>query len=67
MPSLTLDQRPAPHSRIVRHTGDTLRVTLHLSQPMQGKAWLRTNLGNAAILDSLFFEAIRSLLVSLVF
>ena len=49
MPSLTLDQRPAPHSRIVRHTGDTLRVTLHLSQPMQGKAWLRTNLGNAAI------------------
>ena len=49
MVSLVLEQRPAPHSRIVRHTGDTLRVTLRLSQPLRGKAWLRTNLGNAAV------------------
>lgn len=49
MSMLVLEQRPAPHARLVRHTGDTLRVTLRLSQPMQGKAWLRTNLGNATI------------------
>ncbi|MBR6471690.1 MAG: glycogen debranching enzyme N-terminal domain-containing protein [Victivallales bacterium] len=46
---MSLEQRPAPHSRIVRHTGDSLRVTLRLSRAMQGEAWLRTNLGNAAI------------------
>ena len=49
MNMISLEQRPAPHSRLVRHTGDSLRVTLRLSQPLQGKAWLRTNLGNAAI------------------
>ncbi|MBO4620086.1 MAG: glycogen debranching enzyme N-terminal domain-containing protein [Victivallales bacterium] len=49
MSALVLEQHPAPHARLVRHTGDALRVTLRLSQPMQGAAWLRTNLGNAAI------------------
>lgn len=49
MNEISLEQRPTPHSRLVRHTGDSLRVTLRLSKPMQGRAWLRTNLGNAAI------------------
>ncbi|MBP5300826.1 MAG: glycogen debranching enzyme N-terminal domain-containing protein [Victivallales bacterium] len=49
MAALVLEQRPAPHARLVRYTGDTLRVTLRLSQPQQGQAWLRTNLGNAAL------------------
>ncbi len=47
--NVVLDQRPAPHACLVRHVGDSIRITLTSNHPMQGKAFVRTNLGNAAI------------------
>ncbi|MCQ2402959.1 MAG: glycogen debranching enzyme N-terminal domain-containing protein [Lentisphaeria bacterium] len=46
---LILEQRPASAVHTVRHVGDSLRITLTLSSPRQGKAYIRTNLGNAEI------------------
>ncbi|MCQ2397143.1 MAG: glycogen debranching enzyme N-terminal domain-containing protein, partial [Lentisphaeria bacterium] len=47
--SLVLEQRPGTHAHTVRHVGDSMRITMTLSAPHQGKAFIRTNLGNAAI------------------
>ncbi len=47
--NLTLEQYPEPQQHLVRHTGDSLRITLTLSQAIEGRAFLRTNLGNARI------------------
>lgn len=44
-----LEQHPAPHAHVVRHAGDTIRITLKLSRPIRGRAFVRTNLGNASI------------------
>lgn len=46
---LVLEQRPGTHAHTVRHVGDSLRITLTLSASRQGQAFIRTNLGNAAI------------------
>jgi len=42
-----LKQHPAPGSRIVKFRGDRLEFRLSLSQPRNGSAWIRTNLGHA--------------------
>ena len=47
--ALSLEQSPAPFTQIVRHAGQTLRVTLAISAARAGRAFLRCNLGRAAI------------------
>ena len=42
-------QTPAPGSHVLSYKGNLLSFVLILSEPMKGKAWLRTNLGNAEI------------------
>jgi len=44
-----LVQDPSPGSRCLVYSGDTLTFRLSLSEPIQGSAWIRTNLGYAAI------------------
>ena len=45
----TLIQEPAPGQRLIRFAGDVLTLRLELPEPMPGTAWIRTNLGHAAI------------------
>ena len=40
-------QTPGPGQSRVMYCGDTLRLTLDLSLPARGRAWVRTNLGSA--------------------
>ncbi len=44
-----MQMTPAPGSRLVRHRGDWLTVTLTVPDPGPGRAWLRTNLGRAEV------------------
>jgi starch synthase (maltosyl-transferring) len=44
-----LQQSPSPGSHHILHAGDRIEFTLQGVQPLQGAAWLRTNVGNAAI------------------
>jgi len=43
------NQSPPPGIHLVRFQGDVLRFHLSLAQPCPGQAWLRSNLGQAAI------------------
>ncbi|MEE4608707.1 MAG: amylo-alpha-1,6-glucosidase [Desulfobacteraceae bacterium] len=45
----TLIQEPAPGQSLIRFAGDVLTLRLRLPGPMPGTAWIRTNLGHAAI------------------
>ena len=45
--TMTLHQDPAPDRRLLRNCGDTVAFTLRLPKPLQGRAWLRSNLGHA--------------------
>lgn len=47
--TITLSQEPAPGFHLLRFRGDLVTFTLSLSSPLPGYAWLRTNLGQAAI------------------
>lgn len=47
LPEVT--QSPFPGESRVMYCGDCIRFTLRLSLKMQGKAWVRTNLGSAVI------------------
>ena len=49
MNPLSLEQYPPSSSRLVRRAGDLLKVTLRLNRPAQGDAYVRTNLGKAAV------------------
>ena len=42
-------QSPPPGVRLVRFEGDVLTFLLSIAQPCPGRAWLRSNLGRAAI------------------
>jgi len=42
-------QNPAPGSRLLCRRGDVLEVVLTLPAPAAGHAWLRTNVGRAAV------------------
>lgn len=44
-----LRQEPAPGRRVLLTRGDTVSFTLMLESPMDGMAWLRTNLGHGEI------------------
>lgn len=46
---ITPDQHPAAGKSLVRHTGDTINITLSLAAPVTGQAWLRTNIGFAPL------------------
>ncbi len=46
---LNLRQEPGPGAHLLRFRGDLATFTLSLSSPLPGHAWLRTNLGQAAI------------------
>ena len=45
----TLIQQPAPGQRLIRFGGDVLTLTLTLPEAMSGTAWVRTNIGHAAM------------------
>lgn len=48
-PSDAIRQDPPPGARLVRFRGDTLRFTLALAAAVPGTAWIRTNIGHAAV------------------
>ena len=45
----TLQQVPAPGTRMIRHAGDRVTFTLDLGGDPRGTGWLRTNIGRAAV------------------
>lgn len=45
--TMTLHQDPLPDQRLLHSRGDTVAFTLRLPRPLQGRAWLRSNLGHA--------------------
>ncbi len=45
-----LTQNPVPGARVVKFCGDTVTFTLGLAHPENGTAWVRTNIGRAAII-----------------
>ena len=44
--TITLQQDPSPDRRHLLCRGDTVTFTLHLSRPLKGQAWLRSNIGH---------------------
>jgi len=48
--SMHLNQTPAPEQHLLRFRGDVETFDLYLSIPMDGNAWIRTNLGHASII-----------------
>lgn len=46
---MNLEQTPRPGSAIVRHAGDLVRFELQASPESGASAWLRTNIGRAAV------------------
>jgi len=55
-PKKQLIQNPAPGRRMVRFCGDTVVFTLVLPHPQDGKAWVRTNIGQAQVVRSEIFR-----------
>ncbi len=49
-PDEQLTQNPAPGERVVKFCGDTVTFTLGLANSASGTAWVRTNIGRAAII-----------------
>jgi predicted glycogen debranching enzyme len=47
MDSVSVNQSPGTGGRVIKITGDTITFTLNLNEPLPGRAWLRTNLGQA--------------------
>jgi predicted glycogen debranching enzyme len=45
--SMILHQDPSPDRRLLNSRGDTLVFTLRLPHPLEGRAWLRSNMGHA--------------------
>ena len=44
--SITLQQDPSPDQRLLLSRGETVVFTLRLSRPLEGQAWLRSNVGH---------------------
>jgi starch synthase (maltosyl-transferring) len=44
--NINLQQDPSPDQRLLFDRGDTVTFTLRLSQPLEGQAWLRSNIGH---------------------
>ncbi len=47
---ISLTQTPTPGKCTLFYRGDTITFQLTLSKPVSGGAWLRTNVGNAAVI-----------------
>jgi starch synthase (maltosyl-transferring) len=45
--NITLQQDPFPDRRLLLSRGDTVTFALRLSRPLEGRAWLRSNIGHA--------------------
>ena len=45
----SIEQTPAPETMLVRYRGDLLAFSMKLSEPCEGQASLRTNVGSAAV------------------
>jgi starch synthase (maltosyl-transferring) len=58
MHSVTLNQQPEPGNRVIKFRGDTITFTLDLNETLSGRAWLRTNLGQAAVVRKEIIRAI---------
>ncbi len=53
-------QHPPPGSRNVLFRGDTLSFTLSLTAPAEGRAFIRTNLGHAALYHRAVIDAVEA-------
>jgi starch synthase (maltosyl-transferring) len=53
-------QDPEPGRHQLKFRGDTLTVTLTLTRPRKGRAWLRTNIGNASVTRTEIIAAVDS-------
>ena len=53
----TIKQSPEPGSRRLAFCGDTAKISLILSEPISGTAWLRSNVGRAAVARNEVIEA----------
>ncbi len=49
---------PTPGSSLVRHRGDTIIFSLSLSDPVPGRAFLRTNLGRGSIVRQQILDSV---------
>ena len=55
--TLIIKQFPEPGSRRLAFCGDTAKISLTLSEPVSGTAWLRSNIGKAEIIRNEIIEA----------
>ena len=55
-----LYQQPAPGSRMLRFRGDTVTFVLELSEPAEGAAWIRTNIGHGAMVRRAVIDAVEA-------
>jgi len=55
----TVTQHPSPGKRLLMFRGDTLCFTLDVSDSKSGRAWLRTNIGAAAVARKEVIDQIR--------
>jgi len=55
-----LTQTPAPGEHRLFFRGDAVNFTLKLDEPLKGKAFLRTNIGNAAVRRKEIIEQVES-------
>ena len=44
---ISLDQKPNTNEELIRYCGDLISFSLNLSEPQEGGAFLRTNIGHA--------------------
>ncbi|MFZ5563300.1 MAG: amylo-alpha-1,6-glucosidase [Thermodesulfobacteriota bacterium] len=51
-------QHPAPGSRTLMFRGDTVTFALELSEPAEGGAWIRTNIGHGELVRRAVIEAV---------
>jgi predicted glycogen debranching enzyme len=47
MHAIAMNQSPEPGTHVIKFRGDTITFTLDLNETLSGRAWLRTNLGQA--------------------
>ncbi len=62
---LKVNQTPLPGTRRLMFCGDTITLTLSLSSPVRGRAWVRTNLGTARITGKEIIDQVEKDLIPL--
>ena len=58
MHAIALNQSPEPGTHLIKFKGDTITFTLDLNDTLSGRAWLRTNLGQAGVIRKEIIRAI---------